>query len=401
MIDYRELREKFIARFGAEPRIFRAPGRVNLIGEHTDYNGGFVLPMAIDREAAVAISTRGDRVVRAHTINFDETAEFDLEALFQGKKGFWLNYIEGVARILEQTGFPLQGVDMMIWSDVPGGAGLSSSAALEVATGIAMSSVAGHTVDGVTLAKTGQQTEHEYVGALVGIMDQFVSAHAVAGHALLLDCRSLEYENVPLDTSDVAVAICDTKVKHDLATSAYNTRREECEEAVRILKQNLPGITQLRDVSVEDFERFAETLPEPVRRRARHVVTEDARTLRAAEALKNNDLVEFGRLMWQSHASLRDDYEVSSRELDIMVDIASRIDGVLGARMTGGGFGGATVNLVKRAELEGFKSTITAEYQNATNVEPAIVISDPCAGASEVQMTEARHSGSQASNPAI
>jgi galactokinase len=393
MIDYRKLREKFIARFGAEPRIFRAPGRVNLIGEHTDYNGGFVLPMAIDRESAIAVSPRSDRTVRAHTINFDSTAEFDLDDSFQGKKGFWLNYVEGVARILEQKGHPLRGADMIIWSDVPGGAGLSSSAALEVVTGIALSSVAGHAVDGVTLAKTGQQTEHEYVGAMVGIMDQFVSAHAIAGHALLLDCRSLEYENVPFDTTDVVVAICDTKVKHDLATSAYNTRREECEEAVRILKENLPGITQLRDVSVEDFERYAETLPEPVRRRARHVVTEDARTLRAADALKNNDLIEFGRLMWQSHASLRDDYEVSSPELDAMVDIASRIDGVLGARMTGGGFGGATVNLVKRADLENFKSTITSEYQNATQIEPTIVISDACAGAGEVQLTGAGRSG--------
>lgn len=393
MIEYRELRERFIARFGAEPRIFRAPGRVNLIGEHTDYNGGFVLPMAIDREAAIAISLRSDRKVRAHTINFDETAEFDLDDTFHGKKGFWLNYIEGVARILESIGNSIMGADMLIWSDVPGGAGLSSSAALEVATGLALSSASGHSVDGVTLAKTGQQTEHEYVGAMVGIMDQFVSAHAVAGHALLLDCRSLEYENVPLDTSDVAVVICDTNVKHELATSAYNTRRSECEEAVRILKRELPDITQLRDVGVEDFERLAETLPDPIKRRARHVVTEDARTLRAAEALKNHDLIEFGQLMWKSHESLRDDYEVSSRELDIMVEIARRVDGVLGARMTGGGFGGSTVNLVKRSSLATFKEAITNEYRKATRIESTIVVSDACAGASEIQLTGARRTG--------
>jgi galactokinase len=384
MIDAAELKRKFEQMFGPGTRLFRAPGRVNLIGEHTDYNDGFVLPMAIDREAAVAVRKRDDRIVRVHTANFDETAEFDLDTERERKKGFWLNYFEGVARILESKGTRLTGADMLVWSDVPGGAGLSSSAALEVVTGLALSEIAGANVDRVTLAKIGQQTEHEYVGANVGIMDQFVSAHAQAGHALLLDCRSLEFENVPLDTSEVAVVICDTNVKHELASSAYNTRRQECEQAVEILKASLPGIRKLRDVSVADFEKYADQLPDPVRRRARHVVTEDDRTLKAAAALKRNDLHEFGSLMWRSHESLRNDYEVSSPELDVMVEIAKKTPGVLGGRMTGGGFGGSTVNLVEREHCSKFIENIHSEYKRATGNEATILISDACAGASEI-----------------
>ncbi|MEP7213303.1 MAG: galactokinase [Acidobacteriota bacterium] len=385
MIDSVSLKQKFTELFaGDEPRLFRAPGRVNLIGEHTDYNDGFVLPMAIDREAAVAIRERDDRTVRVHTVNFDETAEFDLDVEKERKKGFWLNYFEGVARILERTGAKLSGADMLIWSDVPGGAGLSSSAALEIVTGLALTEIAGANVDRVTLAKVGQQTEHEFVGANVGIMDQFVSAHARAGHALLLDCRSLEYENVPLDTTEVAVVICDTNVKHELAASAYNTRRAECDEAVEILKESLPDIRKLRDVSVAEFEKYADTLPEPVRRRARHVITENERTLKAAEALKINDLAEFGELMWESHKSLRFDYEVSSTELDVLVDIARQTPGVLGGRMTGGGFGGSTVNLVRREHLENFEKKIASEYKQATGIEVTVLVSDACDGASEI-----------------
>ena len=388
MIDPTKIKEKFISRFGREPRVFRAPGRVNLIGEHTDYNGGFVLPMAIDRETAVAISPRKDRTVQAYSVNLEETAEFDLDAEKERKKGFWLNYVEGVARILERTGEKLTGADLLIWSDVPSGAGLSSSAALETAVGLALSEVSGQTIDRKVLAQIGQQTEHEYVGAKVGIMDQFVSANAEAGHALLLDCRTLEYENVPLDTGEVAVVICDTNVKHDIATSGYNMRREECEQAVKILKNFLPDIKELRDVSLEDFEKYADELPELIRRRARHVITENVRTLKAAEALRNNDLVAFGKLMWQSHESLKNDYEVSSRELDLLVEIAGNTNGVLGARMTGGGFGGSTVNLVKREYLSEFMEKIRLEYQKLTGIEPTILISEASEGASEITFAD-------------
>ena len=385
MIDYAKLKTKFAEVYDdGAPRIFRAPGRVNLIGEHTDYNGGFVLPMAIDRETAVAAATRDDRKVKVYSVNMREAAEFDLDAEQERKKNFWLNYIEGVARLLEQNKVRLKGANLLVWSNVPTGAGLSSSAALETATGLALSEISNQPIDKTALAKIGQAAEHEYVGAKVGIMDQFVSAHAQAAHALLLDCRSLTFENVPLDTEDVAVAICDTNVKHDLATSEYNTRRAECEQAVEILREFLPEIKQLRDVSRADLEKYKNHLPEIVFRRARHVVNENARTLEAADALKKKDLPEFGRLMRQSHESLKNDYEVSCRELDLAVEIADATNGVLGARMTGGGFGGSTVNVVERENLDQFEAQIRREYRRLTGIEPTILISEASAGASEI-----------------
>lgn len=387
MIDRKLLEEKFIEIYGANRlRFFRAPGRVNLIGEHTDYNDGFVLPMAIDKETTIAAAARRDRKIRAFSVNLEESAEFDLDAEKPRQHGFWLNYVEGVAKLLEKSGVKLKGADLLIWSDVPTGAGLSSSAALETAAGFALSNLCGQPVNRVTLAKIGQQTEHEYVGAKVGIMDQFVSAHAKANHALLLDCRSLEYENLPLDTKEVAIVICDTNVKHDLASSEYNTRREECGQAVEKLKKFLPQIVNLRDVSLESFAEYGENLPAIPYRRARHVITENARVLEAAAMLKKHNLEGFGQLMWQSHESLRDDYEVSCQELDLMVEIAKETEGVLGARMTGGGFGGSTVNLVKRTHLGRFKEKIRREYQQKTEIKATILVSEAGDGASEISV---------------
>ena len=385
MINPRKLKDKFIEIYATEPRLFRAPGRVNLIGEHTDYNDGFVLPMAIDRETAVAITPRNDRLIRVYTANYNQSAEFDLDVERERQNGYWLNYIEGVARILEQKNVKLTGADLLIWSDVPTGAGLSSSAALEIVSGLALSEISNQTIDRTTLAQIGQQTEHDFVGVKVGIMDQFVSANARAGHALLLDCRTLNYENVPLDTKNTAVVMCDSLVSHELASSEYNTRRNQCEQAVEILKIFLPNIIKLRDVSISEFEKYAAELPEIIRRRARHIITENERTLNAATALKNNDLETFGKLMWASHASMRDDYEISCRELDILVEIARKINGVLGARMTGGGFGGSTVNLVKRDCLEEFKEKISTEYQQKTGIELKILVSEASEGASEIR----------------
>lgn len=384
-VDFPELKVKFVEMYGREPRLFRAPGRVNLIGEHTDYNGGFVLPMAIDCEAAVGISARDDRQILVHSINLGESNEFNLDVENARKKGSWLNYVEGVARLLERRHVRLSGADLLIWSDVPSGAGLSSSAALETVIGLALSEISGQSVDRKTLALVGQQTEHEFVGANIGIMDQFVSANAKKNHALLLDCRSLEFENVPFDTSETAVVICNTNVKHDIATSEYNTRRRECEAGVEILQKKLPNIKELRDVSGPEFEKFADQLPVVIRRRCRHVVTEIERTIKAAEALKKNDLSTFGKLMWQSHDSLKNDYEVSCRELDVLVRIAHNCAGVLGARMTGGGFGGSTVNLVRRDNLAEFKQKISNEYHDQTNIKLDIFVSEPSEGASEIR----------------
>jgi galactokinase len=384
LIQRAALRKAFTEHYGREPRLFRAPGRVNLIGEHTDYNEGFVLPMAIDRETVVAAAPRKDRQVRAFSLNLNEAVEFDLDHPGPPQRGLWLDYLEGVAQALEQTGARLQGADLMIFSDVPTGAGLSSSAALEVSVGLALSCISGRDVDGVTLALSGQRAEHEYVGTKCGIMDQFVAALGQAGHALLIDCRSLIATPVTLDTTRVAVVICDTHIKHELSDSEYNVRRRECERGVEILQEVLPGIRALRDVTIEDFERHRERLPEPVRRRCRHVITEDERTLNAVVALRRGDLEEMGRLMGQSHRSLRDDYEVSCAELDLLVEIAGNFPDCLGARMTGGGFGGSTVNLVRREALSEFQEVISREYPRVTNISPGIYISDAGDGAKEV-----------------
>ena len=384
MIEREALRQSFVERYERPPRLFSAPGRVNLIGEHTDYNDGFVLPIAIDRETVVAAAPRDDRLVRAFSLNLNQAVEFDLDHPGEPRRGLWLDYLEGVAQALDGDGTRLRGADLMISSDVPAGAGLSSSAALEISCGLALACVSGHDVDRVRLALAGQRAEHEYVGTRCGIMDQFVAALGRDGHALLIDCRFLKATPVPLDTTSVAVVICDSQVKHELSSSEYNVRREECEGAVEMLKNVLPGIKALRDVSVANFELHEERLPEPIRRRCRHVVTENERTLQAAEALRHGRLEELGRLMGRSHRSLRDDYEVSCSELDLLVEIAGNFEDCLGARMTGGGFGGSTVNLVRRDALEEFTELISSEYTRVTNINPQIYVTDAGGGAKEV-----------------
>jgi galactokinase len=388
LIEREPLRREFRARYGRAPRLFRAPGRVNLIGEHTDYNGGFVLPMALDRETVVAAAPREDRLVRAHSLNLGESAEFDLDRPGEPRRGLWLDYVEGVARALEARGARLSGADLLIQSDVPAGAGLSSSAALEVSTGLALASVSGARVGLTELALAGQEAEHTYVGTMCGIMDQLVSATGRAGHALLIDCRTLETTPVPLNTDEVAVVICDTRVKHELSSSEYNTRRAECARGVALLREFLPGVTQLRDVSVEDFKKHEARLPEPVRARCRHVVTENERTLRAADALRAGDMEQVGRLMYASHDSLRRDYEVSCAELDQLVRIAASSGVALGSRMTGGGFGGSTVSLVRRDALAEFTRTTVREYAVVFDVEPPVYVAEAGDGAGEVMSDE-------------
>ncbi len=372
MVQLAALREAFQQTYGKEPRIFSAPGRVNLIGEHTDYNDGFVLPMAIDRRTYVAAAGNGTRAVRVSALDLDQTTDFNLDEPRTFFENPWAAYIAGVAFELQNAGRKLAGTDLVIKSDVPIGAGLSSSAALEIASGKALLTLSECRLDAIELALIAQKAEHTFVGTRCGIMDQLTVTVGQAEHALLIDCRSLNLQNIKLDLRDTMVAICNTNVKHELATSAYNQRRTECEQAVEILKALRPGINALRDVTEEDLEHARKDLPELLFRRARHVVTENARTLEAANALHNGDLEKFGMLMNASHESLRDDYEVSCAELDLMVDLARKCDGVLGARMTGGGFGGCTVNLIKRTCFPAFKDYVAAQYHQSIGIKAAI-----------------------------
>lgn len=380
-----ELFARFRQLFGREPRLFRAPGRVNLIGEHTDYNDGFVLPAALDLSVFAAIAPRVDRRLRVRALVMDETAEFDFDAPAPSPRGDWSDYARGVAIFLERAGFSLSGADLLIDSDLPMGAGLSASAAIEVSIGCALMAVSGLDVDRVELAKICQRAENEFVGVRCGIMDQYISCCAVAGSALLLDCRSLEAKPVAIDPK-ARLVMCDTMIRHRLASNEYNARREDCERAVALLSSRLQGVTALRDVSIEDLTRHEALLPQSIFWRARHVVSENDRTLRAAAALEAGDLVECGRLMDLSHASLRDDYEVSCVELDLMVKIARSLPGVYGSRMMGGGFGGCAINLVDESQAEAFADAVTKEYREATGVSPPIIACVPGPGAGPVDI---------------
>ncbi|MDQ4120618.1 MAG: galactokinase [Acidobacteriota bacterium] len=391
MVNVELLRSKFQETYNREPRIFRAPGRVNLIGEHVDYNDGFVLPMAIDREAVVAAAPRRDSLFKIYALDVDQAKEFDLNSEPQRMRGSWLDYIEGTIRLLKEK-FPklTTGADICFSSSVPIGAGLSSSAAIEIAFGFTVLTLNEIGVNRIVLARAAQQAEHEYVGAKIGIMDQMTSALGKAGHALLIDCRLLDAKPIPLNFKDAQIVVCDSGVKHDLATSEYNTRRAECEEGLQILRTKMPGVRALRDVSSVEFEKYQTLLPETIRKRCRHVIGEIKRTTQAAEMLKFGRAEDFGKLMYESHISLRDDYAVSSPELDFLVETARSINGVFGARMTGGGFGGCTVNLVGKSAISEFQENLRHEYVLKFGITPKIYIVEASDGAGEIKSSASR-----------
>jgi len=368
----------FEQRFGHVPQVFRAPGRVNLIGEHTDYNDGFVMPAAIDFSTWVAAGPRNDDHFVVASREFHDQFEFSL-AEPSSRQRRWTDYVQGVAVTLRAAGFNFLGANLLIDSDVPMGAGLSSSAALEVSTGFALLQLGGNKPDLVQLAKLCQRAENEFVGTRCGIMDQFVSCLAEQGHCLMIDCRSLDYSTLPVP-EHCALVICNTMVRHQLASGEYNLRRQQCEEGLEILQRFVPQARSLRDISLQQLEQYAGELPEILHRRCRHVITEIQRVLDAASALRRDDLKRFGEMMRQSHLSLQNDYEVSCPELDLMADIASRQPGVYGARMTGGGFGGCTINLVKREAVQQVVDRVAAEYQQKTGVHPEIYVSAAAAG---------------------
>ncbi len=374
----RRMSEEFKARFGAAPDlIVRAPGRVNLIGEHTDYNDGFVLPMAIDRAVWIALRRRDDERVSAHSLDFDQTVAFSLGALVRGPAG-WAEYLKGVAWALQEAGCRLRGWEGVLAGDVPVGAGLSSSAALELATARAFACVSDLPWDGRAMAKLGQRAENQWVGVNCGIMDQMISALGEAGHALLIDCRSLETQPVPLPRA-TSVIVLDTGTRRGLVGSAYNERRAQCEAAARHF-----GVAALRDVAIGQLETQAQGLDDVSLRRARHVVTENARTLQAVAAMSRGDATELGDRMKASHASLRDDFEVSSPGLDTMVACALQEQGCYGARMTGGGFGGCAVALVEAGRRQTFVSHVAASYRAATGNVPTIYV---CAATNGAEIT--------------
>jgi galactokinase len=371
--DASELADEFAQKFAVRPRVVEAPGRVNLIGEHTDYNDGFVLPAAIQFHTSVAIAPRPDEKLVLYSENYREQIEFSLSSLPVRRQNHWSDYVIGVVRQLLSGSNQVVGANVLIVGDVPQGAGLSSSASLEVAVCKAFLEISSEVLDGTEVAKLCQRAENEFVGARCGIMDQFVSVHGKKDHALLLDCRSLEYQHQPLPDG-VRLVICNTMVRHSLAGGEYNQRRKECEDGARFFAGKLAGVRALRDVSMDDFRKYERELPEAIRRRCRHVIGENARVMEAARALAQHNLERFGQLMYESHASLRDDYEVSCPELDLMVDLARGCDGVYGSRMTGGGFGGCTINLVKSEDVEVFRGKVAKKYEQASGQQPQIYV---------------------------
>jgi len=378
-------REAVVAAFrkvaGHDPEVVAfAPGRVNLIGEHTDYNEGFVLPAAVDRGVAVAARRLPGEAFTLHAVDLGERCTFSRGALERDPKQRWADYFKGVVWALSNRGIEVPACEAAITGDIPQGAGLSSSAAYEVATALLSSALGGFRLPSLEIAKLAREAENGFAGVACGIMDQMASTFGKQGKALLLDCRSLAHETVEIP-SGLTIVVVNSGVRHSLASSEYNKRRAECEEGVRILAGLRPGVRALRDVGPDDEARFFAALPPVVRKRCRHVVSENARVLEAVTDLRSNDTDRLKILMAASHASLRDDYEVSCPELDILVELALALPACHGARLTGAGFGGSTVNLVETAAVDSFSEAVASGYRNRTGRSAEIYVFEPSGGA--------------------
>lgn len=372
---FEHIRSQFTATFGDdnELQVIMAPGRVNLIGEYTDFNEGFVFPMTVDRGVYAGIRARADQRVRVASSRFGELIDYHLDDFEKPVPGHWSCYVLGVIEELRLLGLVTHGFDAVIDGNLNLGAGLSSSAALETATALALQSLFGFEMSRVDVATLCQRVEHRYANVMCGIMDQFASGLGRSGHALLLDCRTLSHVNIPANLDEHRIVIISSEVKRELASSAYNERRAECEEGVKLFRQYDPTIASLRDVTPDLFDAYGDQLSDVVFRRCRHVITENARVLDASAALSAGELPHFGRLMTASHKSLRDDFEVSCDELDCLVDIANGIEGVLGSRMTGAGFGGCTVTLSHKDALETLKAGLLT-YTNRFGLNPEMFV---------------------------
>ncbi|MCR4908126.1 MAG: galactokinase [Lachnospiraceae bacterium] len=384
------LKERFAAMSGSgEVRIFFAPGRVNLIGEHTDYNGGHVFPCALSLGTYAAVRLREDRKIRMASLNImdGKVTETSLDDLVYREEADWTNYPKGVIWAFEEEGMRLpSGMDILYYGNIPAGAGLSSSASLEVLTGLVLKTLFGFDdLDMVKVALLGQRAENGFVGMNCGIMDQFASAMGKEGHAIFLDTNTLTFEYAPMTLKNQHIVITNSNVKHTLASSAYNTRRAESEEGLKRL-QEVKDIRTLGDLTNEAFAEIQNVIGDDViLRRARHAVSENIRTIEASVALKAGDIVRFGKLMNDSHVSMRDDYEISCEEIDFLVEKAWELDGVVGSRMTGGGFGGCTVSIVREDAIPSFEETLTAAYRQRFGKAAEYYVIDPGAGAHEIR----------------
>lgn len=365
---HQSVAKSFQDRFNHTPLLVRAPGRVNLIGEHTDYNGGFVMPAAIDKEIYFAVGLNGTTTARLYSYDLDQSYETELAEVTRDNT-MWANYLKGVVAQFQKRGLTVPGFDCVFGGNVPIGAGLSSSAAVECGLAFALNHLMGTNLDRMELAHMAQKAEHEFAGVQSGLMDQFASLFGQPGHVMLLDCRSLDYEYLPFDTSACGIVLCNTGVKHSLASSEYNLRRQECEQGVAILQQYYPEVASLRDATLEQLNTHREELGDVVYRRCMYVVQENFRVEAARQHLNDGDLAAFGQEMYASHAGLRDDYEVSCKELDVLVQIAKAQPGVYGSRMMGGGFGGCTINLVAIDQIESFVQKATEEYKRYLGLE--------------------------------
>ena len=384
MHDTATLRTLHRARFEAEPAIFVAPGRVNLIGEHTDYAEGFVMPAAIDFATSAGISPRSDGKIALFSQNYGEVLYFEAADLPTKPSQKWTDYPLGVVAILAGEGHVIPGFSLSLWGDVPLGSGLSSSAAVEVATALAVTNLIGVSYPGPVLARLCQRAENEFVGANCGIMDQFISANGAKDHALLLDCRDLSYKLAPIPPN-VALVIANTMVKHSVAGSGYTSRRADVEAACAVIARHRPEVKFLRDATVADLRNWGAEMTPNELKRARHVITENIRTVAAAEALMNHDLAELGRLMAEAHVSYSQDFEASCEEADAMVELAQDLPGLIGARLTGGGFGGCTINLVEQGEASGFAARLAELYSGHTGIVPQIHLCHASGGAHRVE----------------
>lgn len=367
-----EIKQTFIEKFGMQPVMIKSPGRVNLIGEHTDYNDGFVLPAAVNKAIYFAIKPNNLAMFRFYSFDLDESYETKIDAIEKCDKQ-WANYLLGVIAQFVNDGEKIAGFDCVFGGDIPLGAGMSSSAALEGGLAFAINQLYTCNYSTLELVKFSQKAEHDYAGVQCGIMDQFAVMHGKANQVIKLDCRSYEYELFPLDMSDFMLILVNTGVKHSLASSAYNTRRNECKAGVELLKKYDASISSLRDVSLDFIQKHESEFDATVFKRCTYVIEENQRLQKACDALLETDFIEFGQQMYASHYGLKDKYEVSCHELDFLVNIAENVDGVIGARMMGGGFGGCTINLVKKEAVETFKNQIIASYKTPEGETPQII----------------------------